>query len=176
MQITFDRKTVNTCLQQKFVLPTYQRDYKWQTKHLKELLDDIQEAFLSARKPADGRRDVLGYDPYFLGTIITTQVGMGGKAIVDGQQRITTLTLLLCYAHRMQRKTPAIEISPVAQSIRRKVAGQSEFNLDMDENRQKLFELLIDGPIEEDDLAGQVDSIVGKDSGTLQLWQIYQQI
>ena len=136
MQITFDRKTVNNCLQQKFVLPTYQRDYKWETKHLQELLNDIQESFLTSRKPTDGRRDVLGYDPYFLGTIITTQVTQGGKAIVDGQQRITTLALLLTYAHRLSRKDSTLGISPVDQSIRRKVAGQNEFNLDLDPPRR----------------------------------------
>lgn len=176
MQITFDRKTVNNCLQQKFVLPTYQRDYKWETKHLQELLTDIQESFLSSRKPTDGRRDVLAYDPYFLGTIITTQVAQGGKAIVDGQQRITTLALLLSYAHRLSRKDPALEISPVDQSIRRKVAGQNEFNLDMDTPRRQLFDLLIDGPLDADELAAQVDSISSKDTGTVQLWNIYQQI
>lgn len=176
MQITFDRKTVNNCLQQKFVLPTYQRDYKWEAKHLQELLNDIQEAFLTSRKPNHGRRDVLGYEPYFLGTIITTQVAQGGKAIVDGQQRITTLALLLCYAHRLQKKRPELDISPVDQSIRRKVAGQNEFNLDMDAARKLFFDLLVDDSSDDDELAAQVDSIPSKDTGTLQLWNIYQQI
>lgn len=176
MQITFDRKTVNTCLQQKFVLPTYQRDYKWEPKHLQELLNDIQEAFLTSHDPAHGRRDVLGYDPYFLGTIITTQVGQGAKAIVDGQQRITTLVLLLCYAHRLQAQQKDLDISPVDQSIRRKVAGQNEFNLEMDSARKHFFDLLIDSASDDEDLAAQVDSIPAKDNGTLQLWNIYQQI
>src|ERR1041385_9092926 len=176
MQITFDRKTVNTCLQQKFLLPTYQRDYKWELKHLQDLINDVKEAFLSARKPSDGRQDVLGYDPYFLGTIITTPVEQGGKAIVDGQQRITTLALLLCYAHRLSKDHPELGISPVDQSIRRKVAGGSAFNLDMDEQRKKLFELLVDGPLDMDDLSAGVDSISGKDAGTNQLWNLFQQI
>lgn len=176
MQITFDRKTVNNCLQQKFILPTYQRDYKWEPKHLRELLTDIQDSFLAARKPTDGRRDVLGYDHYFLGTIITTQLGQGAKAIVDGQQRITTLTLLLSYAHRLLRQNTVPDISPVDQSIRRKVAGQNEFNLDMDPSRRALFDLLIDGPVDDDELAAQVDSIGSKDAGTVRLWSIFQDI
>ncbi|WP_185735945.1 DUF262 domain-containing protein [Burkholderia cepacia] len=176
MQITFDRKTVNTCLQQKFVLPTYQRDYKWEPKHLQELLADVQEAFLQQWKPQHGRKDILGYDQYFLGTIITTQVAQGGKAIVDGQQRITTLTLLLSYVHRLSQKYPDAEFSPVDQTIRRKVAGQSEFNLDMDPPRHRLFDLVIDGPQEQDDLAAAVDSIAGKDAGTERLWVLYQEI
>ncbi|GLT23230.1 hypothetical protein GCM10007933_26930 [Zoogloea oryzae] len=176
MQITFDRKTVNTCLQQKFVLPTFQRDYKWEAKHLQELLTDIQEAFLSSWKPGHGRKDVLGYDNYFLGTIITTPVAQGGNAIVDGQQRITTLTLLLSYVHRLNRKLPDLEISPVDQNIRRRVAGQNEFNLDMDTPRHSLFDLLIDGTLDDDDLAAQVESIPDKDSGTERLWALYQEI
>jgi hypothetical protein len=176
MQITFDRKTVNTCLQQKFVLPTYQRDYKWETKHLQELLTDIQEAFLSSWSVGHGRKDVLGYESYFLGTIITTQVGQGGKAIVDGQQRITTLTLLLSYVHRLNRKQPDLGISPVDQTIRRRMAGQNEFNLDMDKPRHDLFDLLIDGPVDDDDLIAQFETIPNKDSGTERLWTLYQEI
>ncbi|WP_179255295.1 DUF262 domain-containing protein [Burkholderia sp. AU31652] len=176
MQITFDRKTVNTCLQQKFVLPTYQRDYKWEPKHLQELLADVQEAFLQQWKPQHGRKDILGYDQYFLGTIITTQVAQGGKAIVDGQQRITTLTLLLSYLHRLSLRYPEAQFSPVDQTIRRKVAGQSEFNLDMDPPRHRLFDLVVDGPQDQDDLAAAVDSIEGKDAGTERLWVLYQEI
>lgn len=176
MQITFDRKTVNTCLQQKFVLPTYQRDYKWEPKHLQELLADIQEAFLVQWKPAHGRKDILGYDQYFLGTIITTQVAQGGKAIVDGQQRITTLTLLLSYVHRLSKRYPDAAFSPVDQTIRRRVAGQSEFNLDMDPARHRLFDLLVDGPQDEEELAAEVDSISDKDPGTERLWVLHQEI
>lgn len=176
MQITFDRKTVNTCLQQKFVLPTYQRDYKWEPKHLYELLSDIQEAFLGCWKPAHGRKDVLGYDSYFLGTIITTQVAQGGKAIVDGQQRVTTLTLLFAYIHRLRKRNSDLNISPVDQAIRRQVAGQNEYNLDMDPSRHALFDVLIDGPDDDADLIAAVESIPNKDPGTVRLWELYQQI
>lgn len=174
MQITFDRKTVNNCLQQKFVLPTYQRDYKWEIKHLHELLSDIQESFLSCWRPTHGRKDILGYDPYFLGTIITTQVAQGGKAIVDGQQRVTTLILIFAYIHRLRKKNP--EISPVDQAIRRQVAGQNEYNLDLDASRHDFFNILIDGPEDELDLANAVDDIVNKDPGTERLWELYQEI
>lgn len=176
MQITFDRKTVNTCLQQKFVLPSFQRDYKWEPKHLQDLIADVKEAFLASYDPRHGRQDVLDYAPYFLGTIITTSVEQGGKAIIDGQQRITTLALLLCYAHRVSVDHPEWRISPVDQTIRRRVAGGNAFNLDMDSQRKQLFELLVDGPSDIDELTAQVDSIAGKDSGTVQLWTLFQQI
>jgi hypothetical protein len=163
-------------MQQQFVLPTYQRDYRWEIKHLQELLSDIQEAFLIQHKTSHGRKDILAYEQYFLGTIITTDVGKGGKAIVDGQQRITTLTLLLCYAHRLSLKHPTMRISPVVQTFRRMVAGQNEFNLDMSTPRRDLFNLLVDGPLDEEELAVAVDSIDDKDPGTEQIWVLFQEI
>ncbi|HHO0242186.1 DUF262 domain-containing protein [Klebsiella quasipneumoniae] len=93
MQISFDRKTITNCLQQNFVLPTFQRDYKWELKHLQDLMSDIQDSFFDNWEPDHGRRTVLGYAPYFLGTIIVTPVAEGANLIVDGQQRITTPNL-----------------------------------------------------------------------------------
>ncbi len=176
MQISFDRKTVNECLQQKFVLPTYQRDYKWEPKHLQELLGDIKEAFFASRKPNDGRTDVLAYDPYFLGTIIATPAEQGGKAIVDGQQRITTLAIILCYAHRIALQRPELNISPVDATLRRRIAGQSAFNLDLTPDRLALFTLLMDGPVDMEELSAKVDSIENIDPGSLQLWKVFQHI
>lgn len=176
MEISFNKKTVTECLQQKFKLPTYQRDYKWETKHLQELLTDVQESFLASRLPAHGRKDVLGYGNYFLGTFITTTVEHGNKAIIDGQQRITTLTLLLAYAFRLAKKDPSLKFSPVEPSIRRSMAGSSQFNLDMDTSRAALFDLLIDGTLDDDALASEVDSIPNKDHGTVRLWELYQLI
>ncbi|HGG9062211.1 TPA: DUF262 domain-containing protein, partial [Enterobacter hormaechei subsp. xiangfangensis] len=110
MQISFDRKTITNCLQQNFVLPTFQRDYKWELKHLQDLMSDIQDSFFDNWEPDHGRRTVLGYAPYFLGTIIVTPVAEGANLIVDGQQRITTLTYILCYFHRMKNLNPGLNI------------------------------------------------------------------
>ena len=106
--------------------------------------------------------------------IITTQVEQGAKAIVDGQQRITTLALILTFVHRASKQNPDTSISPVDQLIRRKVAGRSQFNLDMDDTRRKLFELLVDGPADEDDLEAAVESIPNIDPGSKQLWVLFQ--
>lgn len=62
-----------------FVVPPFQRDYAWG--------DDEVDAFLSDIKNS------LDEDSYFLGLIILTREG-GSFQVVDGQQRIITLTLL----------------------------------------------------------------------------------
>ena len=71
-----------------FSIPAYQRPYSWETMQVEELLDDLEEA--RKLQPESG-----GF--YFLGSIVLIKTSGNPKAqIVDGQQRLTTLTILLC--------------------------------------------------------------------------------
>jgi len=71
-----------------FTIPLYQRPYSWTTEHAGELLDDV----LSFAR-ADGELGEL--DPYFLGSLVLTKErGVPAADVVDGQQRLTTLTIL----------------------------------------------------------------------------------
>lgn len=72
----------------EFSIPRYQRPYSWTTEHAGELLEDLLSALESAG-------DVESSSPYFLGSIVLIK-GTSSKAeVVDGQQRLTTLTILL---------------------------------------------------------------------------------
>lgn len=72
-----------------FSIPPYQRPYTWTTEHASELLDDLI-VFMGA----DGEgTDAL--NPYFLGSIVLIKGLTPGSEVVDGQQRLTTLTILL---------------------------------------------------------------------------------
>ena len=71
-----------------FHIPDYQRPYAWTTEQVSELYDDLQYAM---------GRDIHVSDtqPYFLGSIVIIKDSDSPPAyIVDGQQRITTLTIL----------------------------------------------------------------------------------
>ena len=69
-----------------FEIPLYQRPYAWTTEHVDELLDDLTEAM--NRDPDS---------PYFLGSIVLVKNDNDPLSqVVDGQQRLTTLTILLC--------------------------------------------------------------------------------
>lgn len=74
-----------------YEIPTYQREFSWEDKHVNALMDDLFEAYASRSL---SEHDAL--PQYFLGAIVT-QVREGNVAdkIVDGQQRITCLLLLL---------------------------------------------------------------------------------
>ncbi len=64
-------------------IPAYQRDYAWTTSNIDDLFEDIEEAM------------ELG-SGHYLGTFILSQTGkMAPVRVVDGQQRLTTLTMLL---------------------------------------------------------------------------------
>ena len=69
-----------------FDMPLYQRPYAWEESNTEDLLDDLLKAM---------KED--GDQPYFLGSIVLTkQTGKNAFEVVDGQQRLTTLTMLFC--------------------------------------------------------------------------------
>lgn len=73
-----------------FTIPSYQRPYAWNRDQAQELLDDLLGALASA--PAQ----LSDAAPYFLGSIVLIKAeAMPEATVVDGQQRLTTLTLLL---------------------------------------------------------------------------------
>ena len=61
-----------------FIIPTYQRGYRWRTKHVQALIDDLTSS-----------------KTYCLQPIVLQKNKNGGFLVVDGQQRLTTLMLLL---------------------------------------------------------------------------------
>ena len=90
------------------VVPEYQRDYAWGQKEARQLFDDLLEHL-------DGLDDHADVDPYFLGTIILTTFETAPDAvsdprvaleIVDGQQRLITLTILLACLRDMEDDGP----------------------------------------------------------------------
>ena len=74
----------------RFEIPDYQRPYAWTTEQTGALLDDFLHAMGDVESVSEAA-------PYFLGSIVTIKNGLQPQAqIVDGQQRLTTLTILLC--------------------------------------------------------------------------------
>ena len=79
-------KNLKSLLQMDLKIPDYQRPYRWTTEQVKNLLSDISENM-------DNSKDI----PYMMGTVILHEDYTNKQIfnIVDGQQRLTTLTLLL---------------------------------------------------------------------------------
>ena len=65
----------------KYEIPIYQRNYAWEEKQIHQLIDDIYTS----------------NDTYFLGNLIVNQKDTNVFEVIDGQQRLTTLFLLVRY-------------------------------------------------------------------------------
>jgi hypothetical protein len=78
----------------RYGLEHYQREYDWTRTHVTDLLNDLAGRFLEQWNEVHERSDVADYRPYFLGPFVTYPVP-GMSFLVDGQQRFTTLLLLL---------------------------------------------------------------------------------
>ena len=74
----------------KYSIDYFQREYKWQDKQVRELIDDLTDKFLEEYEPGHSRMRVAEYPHYFLGSIIISKKD-GVTYIVDGQQRLTSL-------------------------------------------------------------------------------------
>ncbi len=76
----------------EFHIPPYQRPYAWTDKQVEQLFDDLHEFYLTTPKNSNG----CVSEPYFLGSIILIKRKDGNiYDVVDGQQRLTTLTILI---------------------------------------------------------------------------------
>ena len=124
-------KTVRELLAgRKYSIDYYQREYKWQTKQVAELIDDLANKFLEDYEPGHERSAVADYGHYFVGSIIVSDKD-GQKFIIDGQQRLTTLTLLLIYLQR--HLDDEDQKSQLSELIFSQKFGKRSFNLDIPE-------------------------------------------
>jgi uncharacterized protein with ParB-like and HNH nuclease domain len=174
--ITPNYRTVQQLLQsQTFCIDEYQREYKWEKDNIEELLSDLHGKFLSCYQKSHDTQKVATYEDYFLGSIIVSKRN-GKNYLIDGQQRITSLTLLLIYLRRAAQK----QSLPVAGRLEPLLFfddnGTYRFNLDIPE-RLPVIEALFNntpftpdgkdesiqtmcarfGDIESRDLVGELD-------------------
>ncbi len=141
-KIEAQSKTLTEILSnKKYSIDYYQREYKWEDKQIKELLDDLTDAFLEEYQDGDELKQVQSYDHYFLGSIIVSTRDTE-QFIVDGQQRLTTLTLLLVALHHWQaNRMPKVPIDPLIYSD---IFGTLTFNIEVPE-RTPVMRALFDG-------------------------------
>lgn len=67
----------------KYIIPSYQRPYSWTVDNAEQLIDDIYESSQSEERE------------YFIGSMICINKGQNQYEVVDGQQRLTTLSIIV---------------------------------------------------------------------------------
>lgn len=92
----------------KFLIPMYQRPYTWEEEQCEQLWNDIVEFFDDEERQQD--------DEYFLGSVVMYKQG-GKQNIIDGQQRTTTLSLLLKALYDKASKDKSEEIKQLITNL-----------------------------------------------------------
>ena len=143
-QIVGTAKTVGQLLSHsRYGLDFYQREYSWEDAQVGELVEDLADRFRTEFDSRHERTDVASYRPYFLGPIVTVERD-GVRYLVDGQQRITTLSLLLIHLRSSLAETHPEEQASLDSLIFSRKFGRKTFNLDVEEREKCLSSILED--------------------------------
>jgi len=73
-----------------YTVPDFQREFVWQREQVEKLLQDVQDEFF------DEEGQLIKGPEYFLGSIVVCRSSAGTLDLIDGQQRMTTIYLILC--------------------------------------------------------------------------------
>lgn len=126
MEIQPDKQNIDqTFSTTVYFIDFYQRDYKWTDEPVKRLLDDVfyqfDEAYKKHNSLEPNKENInANYPWYYLNTYVTNTVA-GRVFVVDGQQRLTTLTLILL---KLLAKAKVFQSKTVGW-LDRKIAGYS---------------------------------------------------
>jgi hypothetical protein len=153
MEVNPEKQNINTLFSTiNYNIDFYQREYKWTDDEVRRLLDDIFYQFeqsYAAHQDLDPSAENVAakYSWYFLNTYITNKTD-GRIFVVDGQQRLTTLTLMLIALYHMCGPS-ALNLSERRDWLKSKIAGvgvggKKQFWM-AHEKREKLMRALFEG-------------------------------
>ena len=154
--ITPNYRSIRQLLQgRSFSIDEYQREYKWERGNVEELITDLLTTFFNDYREGHTAADTANYGEYFLGSIIVTKRGTK-SFLVDGQQRLTSLTLLLIHFYRVSTTLSLGAVPTLQPLIHSDVRGQAKFNLNIQE-RIPVLRALFEG--EDFDATGRDESL-----------------
>ena len=104
----------------KYIIPSYQRPYSWTYEHAEQLMKDIYESFEE------------NVQEYFIGSLICIDKGDEIYEVVDGQQRLTTLSLILAKIRDLS------DNEKLKQTIQKRILPVDEFSDKPQEPRLKI--------------------------------------
>jgi hypothetical protein len=129
-----DPKTVRKVFTEKYIIPDFQRPYSWETDHCDKLWDDLI-TFFNEKESKD--------DKYFLGNLVVHASG-DSYSVIDGQQRLTTLLLLIKALHQKAGVVKALEEcikvkDPLTSDLTNELRITSNV---LDRDRDQLYDLI----------------------------------
>ena len=130
----------------RFVIPVYQRNYDWEQEHCKQLLDDILQC---------GHSDKIS--AHFLGSIVYIHDDIYSTSrvkeltIIDGQQRLTTITLIWLVIYKLAQKLEREElVEEIYESYIVNKREAEKLKLRPTENNDKALNYIINGEADDE--------------------------
>lgn len=145
MKITPNSLTLNqlfSSTNEQFVIPSYQRRYSWRERQVIELIEDIE--FLE------------NSDTHLLGSIVCLTghhtAGLNRLELVDGQQRLTTISILLeCLRERLVREGETDKVQELSRLLTAKALGGTPMpKIALDSIDGDEFRRLVENPDDSD--------------------------
>ena len=133
-------------------MPDYQREYVWETEQVEQLLTDINGE-LAGNDPAAAPE-------YFIGSIVVCPGADGVLELIDGQQRMTTLFLILCAIRDRLKELSKTSLDALSHQIAATsvdVTGREHFRYRLDLQYEDSGDILVrvaEGQSSEADRAG----------------------
>ncbi len=142
-KIEANDKTVFQVLNEnKYTVDYFQREYNWQKKHIEQLITDLTSSFVQEYTPGDKREEGENYNNYYLGPFVVSEKD-GKRSIIDGQQRLTSITLFLIYLNNLQKEFDVNE--NLETMIFSELRGSKSFNIQVEERVHCLDQLFNQG-------------------------------
>jgi uncharacterized protein with ParB-like and HNH nuclease domain len=140
-----DHNVFEVLNEKKYTVDYFQREYSWEQKHIEQLITDLTSTFLDVYTEGDNRTEVEHYNNYYLGPFVVSSKD-GSNSIIDGQQRLTSLTLFLIFLNNLQKELGGKEsIEPLVFSEK---YGKKSFNIQVEERMKCLEKLFLEGNYE----------------------------
>lgn len=130
-----------------FEIPFYQRPYAWEEEQVGELLDDLLNGMERGSE-----------EPYFLGSVVLIKDENSPRSqVVDGQQRLTTLTILLCALRELASEEDARDLDRSIRQTGSNIQGtEDRYRISIREEDREFFQERIQVP-------GRIDGFLTED-------------
>ena len=143
----------------RYKIDVFQRDYRWKRDQIDALVSDLTSSFLNCYRLGDTQENVDRYDCYYMGPVVLCQ-DEGSMSVVDGQQRLTSFTLLFIYLQHKQVEYGMMDDEDFINMddfIFVKRGGKKTFVMDVPK-RKLVLQMLYDGNIHGIDMSFPEDS------------------
>lgn len=156
-----DKKLAEVLNGQRYKIDVFQREYRWQRPQIEALISDLASSFTKSYHEGDTIDNYNSYDCYYMGPIVLCVDDKGDLSIIDGQQRLTSLTLLLIYLNHLQNRLGLIDdlIKDIESYLYVKKGGKKTLVINVESRNDVITKLIQGANISNDDINSQSESI-----------------